>query len=478
MSEGTSFKIDVTGNAVQNLDKILEDVNKINNIKQPVITPTVEGGGAGNVAGNVKGGGDLTGKAESSMSSMKAMRKEFIQTRAQMILLAEAGNDDSAAFDELAQKAGKFKDAMGAVSDKIKTYSSGTKLEYSLQFAKEGFETVGNAARVAMGGLSLFGIAGDDVARNIEKMVAVEQMINGASALYNNLIKEGIVVTTLKTIGTKAAAVAETLFAMAVGTSTGALRAFRIAMISTGVGALVIGLGLAISKFIEWKEKSDDASESTKKFTEEQQKNAEKLKELKVANNQSLTEKQQAEIEFLRSQGKDKEALEAEKKALLHKAQTEGYSMESLTELRQKIDLEKERVDMLNKVASGKITGFYAQQVMQMYKNTPVAGNVDQLELEYKTTKNKYDAMNLQMSTLDANFKKQQDQKSKKDQSAKAAEVRMLNSAPKQFNITFNSPLLQVDEQNIISDDDVKVLEQKMVDILLNTLTSATINAQ
>ncbi len=49
-----------------------------------------------------------------------------------------------------------------------------------------------------------------------------------------------------------------------MGTSTGALKAFRIALVTTGIGAVVVALGFAIEAMIRFTSKTDDQNEAQK----------------------------------------------------------------------------------------------------------------------------------------------------------------------------------------------------------------------
>jgi len=89
----------------------------------------------------------------------------------------------------------------------------------------------------------------------INAVRTVMALSSAAMALYNLSLRENNVLTT---IGSKL----QKAYAFAVGTSTGAMKAFRVAMVSTGIGALVIGLGYLISKLME-------ASEETSTLADE-----------------------------------------------------------------------------------------------------------------------------------------------------------------------------------------------------------------
>jgi len=63
------------------------------------------------------------------------------------------------------------------------------------------------------------------------------------------LTREEAVATNTKTVGMMALSAATAVYNAVVGTSTGLMKAFRIALISTGIGALIVGIGLLIANF-------------------------------------------------------------------------------------------------------------------------------------------------------------------------------------------------------------------------------------
>lgn len=78
----------------------------------------------------------------------------------------------------------------------------------------------------------------------------------GAMGLLNDLtgglamtVKDAVEATDLFTKSEKAKTIATTISTAVIGTSTGALKAFRIALAATGIGLLVVGLGLLIANF-------------------------------------------------------------------------------------------------------------------------------------------------------------------------------------------------------------------------------------
>lgn len=74
-------------------------------------------------------------------------------------------------------------------------------------------------------------------------------LLNDATGGVAMTIKDAVEASWLFTKSQKASSIATAISTTVVGASTGAMKAFRIALATTGVGLLVIGLGLLIANF-------------------------------------------------------------------------------------------------------------------------------------------------------------------------------------------------------------------------------------
>jgi len=74
-------------------------------------------------------------------------------------------------------------------------------------------------------------------------------LLNDATGGLAMTVKDAVEASVLFTKSQRAAAIAQGFYTTVVGTSTGAMKLFRIALVSTGIGAIVVGLGLLIANF-------------------------------------------------------------------------------------------------------------------------------------------------------------------------------------------------------------------------------------
>ncbi len=143
----------------------------------------------------------------------------------------------------------------------------------------------------------------------------------GAMGLLNDLtggmamtVKDAVEATALFTKGTTIATTAQKVYTLVVGSTTGALKALRIALVSTGLGAIVVLLGLFISKMMD----SADATEKEKNATDALNKSLQAMSDLYKENIQDIQDvtkervlrakiagKSEADIQKIEKEGAD-----------------------------------------------------------------------------------------------------------------------------------------------------------------------------
>lgn len=74
-------------------------------------------------------------------------------------------------------------------------------------------------------------------------------LLNDITGGYAMMVKDAVEASVLFTKSQRVAAIQQKIMTFAVGTTTGAMKAFRIALIATGIGAIVVAIGLLIANF-------------------------------------------------------------------------------------------------------------------------------------------------------------------------------------------------------------------------------------
>ena len=178
---------------------------------------------------------DNVGKSGKSLvGQLRGLKQE-------LAALEIAGQDGTAAFNQLLIAAAKLEDQIGDTRARVKILASDT---FKFDVAVQATQGLAAGFEVAQGAAALFGAESEDLTKTIAKVTAATAVANGVSQIAN-LIKEESTIKTAVLTG------AQTAYNVVVGTSTGLMKAFRIALASTGIGLLVVAIGELVSYFIE-----------------------------------------------------------------------------------------------------------------------------------------------------------------------------------------------------------------------------------
>jgi len=74
-------------------------------------------------------------------------------------------------------------------------------------------------------------------------------LLNDLTGGYAMMVKDAVEASVLFTKSQRIQTVQQKALSLATGTTTGAMKLLRIALISTGIGAIVVGIGLLIANF-------------------------------------------------------------------------------------------------------------------------------------------------------------------------------------------------------------------------------------
>ena len=263
-------------------------------------------------------GGESVEQVENKTKSLKAQLKEI------KALLA-SGTLDNQTFNKLSREAGELQDRIGDVSARVKNLASDSKRLDALMSAAQGL--VGGFAAV-QGVAALLGDENEDLQKSMVKLQGAMSALAGIQAVANTLNKESALSTNLSgkanifnSIQLGVSSAAHYVYATAVGTSTGLTKAFRIALLATGVGAIIVGiiaLASAMDSFGDSTKETNEKLERLKKIREDLNAQAEKEYELRDENRKAASDGALAlkrELDLLIAKGaSEKQIYEASKK--------------------------------------------------------------------------------------------------------------------------------------------------------------------
>lgn len=220
-------------------------------------------------------------KAEGSVKSLKAQLRE---AQAEVGKMADKFGETSAQAVEAAKRAADLKDRIGdakALTDAFNPDRKFQAFSSAIQGVTGGFAAL-------QGAQALFGAESEDLQKVLVKVQAAMALSQGINSVMEAKDAFKILGTVIKT------------------NVVGAFNSMKAALISTGIGALVIGLGLLIDKLMSMSDAAEEAAEAQKKLNEESKKYADEgLKsELKT-----LDRLQKVDIARLKSKGASEDEI-------------------------------------------------------------------------------------------------------------------------------------------------------------------------
>lgn len=249
--------------------------------------------------------------------SGKSLTGQLRGLKAELTLLEQQGKDNTKEFNQLLIAASKLEDQIGDTRARVRILASDT---FKFDAAVQATQGLAAGFEVAQGAAALFGSESEDLQKAILKVQGAIAVANGVQQIANLLLEESAIKTAVLTAK-------QAIYTTVVGTSTGALKLFRIALATTGVGALIVGLGFLIEKLFASNEATEDATEATNKLAEANQKVADSVAE-------AATEQELAAIRLAKAQGKitDATAKRAEVEAKVNEDLRKNQ-LQTLTEL-------------------------------------------------------------------------------------------------------------------------------------------------
>jgi len=256
-----SLKVD-TGKSVQDIqafDKAVEDLNK--DLKDTSKTAT-EASTQGMDQFDQKLA-ELNQRLEDGGLTMREMTKLMKEYQN---LAARAGGETPIGQQAI-QNAASLKDEIGDLKAQTTALSSDF---VGLDTTLQGVETGAAAFQGIQSAAALAGVENEALVQTMVKLQAVQGLVNSVSIIANNLNKESIFGLQLRNglekaknfimtgsiapaLANVAATEAQTGANVALATSTGgattAMKLFRLALIGTGIGAIVVAVGLLIANF-------------------------------------------------------------------------------------------------------------------------------------------------------------------------------------------------------------------------------------
>lgn len=232
---------EMAATAAKNVSSYDKLATSVNNVKKNIID--------GSINKAIEGTAKLTDKATQQTKVYDNSIRGLKQQYKDLISLAIQAGESSPIGQQALRDAGELRDRIGDLQQTTKNYGSDTA---TFDAIGQGIATIGAGFQAAEGAQALFGEGNEELQKRLVKLQAIMALTNGLQQIQNNLQAESA-------LRLKLSAAYQAVYTTVVGASTGAMKLFRIALASTGIGLIVIALAALIANF-------DSVVEAVKKF--------------------------------------------------------------------------------------------------------------------------------------------------------------------------------------------------------------------
>ncbi len=266
--------------------------------------------------------------------------------------LKEAGLQSSDSYASLLQKQNELKDSLAGVTGSAQGSKS------ILEGMKGSAEALAATYNILVAGADLFGIENKELEATMQKLQAVVTILNSVQQLQNLLQKEGAVATLANTLAAKGAAAAQWFWNTAIGAGTTAVKLFKTALVTTGVGALVVLLGEAAGALMNMTSKTEKASDKQKDYNAELERSNKLLDRLNTIEKERNARKGgiddlKRELELAKAKGATANQIYYIEQTIRQKELANLKVRQEVLkgDAKQRVDLEKEVADKANEIA-------------------------------------------------------------------------------------------------------------------------------
>jgi hypothetical protein len=226
-----------TGNTAQDIDNINKELNDL----EKQLDSTGEA-----AEGTSKDIYNLGANFEDIYGDLKPLSGRLGELEDRMYELALAGKTNTDEFKALQAETVKYRRTIIDVDAQVDALAErGAKLNAALQLG----EGVLAGYQAFTGVTAMLGVEDEKLLETLTKLQAVQGALNGLRAIEQTFNRQSAVFIQGQAVATAALTAAKAAYATVVGTATGALKLFRIALAATGIGAIIVGIGLLITNF-------------------------------------------------------------------------------------------------------------------------------------------------------------------------------------------------------------------------------------
>lgn len=293
---------------------------------------------------------DNVGNYPGAVAPVSQQIKELTQA---LIEMRVAGQENTEEYQQMLQKVGELKDAMGDAQQEIKNMASDTS---NLDSVLQGAQTTAGLFSTALGVMNLMGAEDSETSKELaeaqKKLQAAIAITTGLQSVQNALQKNSALMMGIQKIQALAAAKAQDALAAATGRATIAQRIFNTVAKANPYVLLATAILSVLGALVAFTMGQKETEEQTKKVNDELSEQIKVIKALRMsyeaAYNDEIQDREN-EIELLKAKGASIEEIR-DKEDELYSLQAANFAQqkEDYKDIIDNIDTYKEQVETLS----------------------------------------------------------------------------------------------------------------------------------
>jgi hypothetical protein len=177
----------------------------------------------------------------------KTLKQQYKEAVVELQNIAAAYGETSTEAAQAAKRAAELKDQIEDTNDLLQSYKG----EGTFIAMGKAMSAVASGFSAIEGGLGLVGVESENVQKTMLKVQSAMALAQGLEGLEDAGRSMKNLYSRIKetSLAQKVLTGVQTAYNFVVGAGSGALKAFRAALISTGIGAIIVAVGLLIANF-------------------------------------------------------------------------------------------------------------------------------------------------------------------------------------------------------------------------------------
>ena len=380
-------------------------------------------------------------------SSTELLTTKIRKLRDELSAMEMAGQRGTKAYNDLSIEAARLQDQMGDTQAQVKILASDTK---NLDAALSLSQGIAGGFALAQGTMAIFGKESENLQRQLVKLQGGLNILNGLQQVANTLNKDSAAWVVLN-------AKAHQLYNVIVGQSTGALKAFRLALAATGIGLIIVAITLLVEN---WDKLTSAIFKSNNKLDDFNNKIKNIESSIYTLNSVIADNIQQRndEIAILQAQGENEELIY--KKRLENLNDEKRLLAEQISLTDENLKKQQYVVDMLVLTGDRKTEKY--EEELQKLKD--IGNDLDEQNRKYKSIDSQVKVLTI---TEDKRLQKLKDDESNKILEERRKELEKyialldeLTKKESEANLEMLSPKDRIDEQERLQLEELEMFKK------------------